>query len=164
MRMRPWTSRTLSRTISECSKSPVTSPPTSSSLTLRTWTSRDRTSWTDVCTTHRRPTRTSRLHARQDSGASLCHAATTASTCLSLLTQWLRRLFRLPTQVSRTSGHSRTASRLFMSLDLRSSARSIFPVSALARPCQWTSPSRTLVLTSSALCSRPHRTRTAHGV
>ena len=56
------------------------------------------------------------------------------------------------------------SSRLSMSLVLRSSARSIFPVSALARPCQWTSPSRTLVLTSSALCSRLHRTRTAHGV
>lgn len=77
-------------------------------------------------------------HVRLACGASLCLAATTALTCLSLRTQWLRRLFRVQTQASRTSGRFRTVSRLSTSSVRRSSARSIYRVFAQARPCQWT--------------------------
>ena len=69
---------------------------------------------------------------------SLCLAATMALTCLSLRTLWLRRLFRVQTQASRTSGRFRTVSRLSMSSVRRSSARSTFRVFAQARQCQWT--------------------------
>ena len=51
---------------------------------------------------------------------------------------------------SRTSGRCRTASRLSTSSVQRSSARSTFRVSALARQCQWTLQSLTQVPTFSA--------------
>jgi hypothetical protein len=66
--------------------------------------------------------------------------------------------------LSRTFGACRAASTRSMSLDRRSSDRSTSPASARALRCPWTSRSPTLVAICSALCSRPHRTRTARGV
>ena len=44
----------------------------------------------------------------------------------------------LPTQVSETSGHCRTVSKLFMSLAIPTNTAALSHASAKVKPCQWT--------------------------